>query len=94
VIGRRIDVHADLGRVWATCEGRLVADHHRLWATHQTVSDFEHLVAAKALQRGRADLGKPPPETTVQVRDLARYDTLLGLGDDLEREPGSRDGAA
>ena len=51
VIGRRIDVHADLTRVWATCDGKLVADHDRVWATHQTVGDFEHLVAAKALQQ-------------------------------------------
>jgi transposase len=90
VIGRRIEVHADLTRVWATCDGRLVADHQRVWAKHQTVSDFEHLVAAKALQRGRADLMKPLPEPEVQVRDLAQYDTLLALDGDI----GSRDGAA
>jgi transposase len=90
VIGRRIEVHADLARVWATCDGKLVADHQRVWAKHQTVSDFEHLVAAKALQRGRADLVKPVPDTDVQVRDLGSYDTLLGVNDDS----GSQDGAA
>ena len=79
VIGRRVEVHADLTRVWATCDGKLVADHQRLWAKHQTVSDFEHLVAAKALQRGRADLVKPVPDADVQVRDLASYDTALGV---------------
>ena len=60
VIGRRVEVHADLTRVWAGCDGRLVADHQRLWAKHQTVTDFEHLVAAKAIRRGRADLVNPP----------------------------------
>jgi hypothetical protein len=92
VIGRRIEVHADLARVWATCDGKLVADHQRVWAKHQTVSDFEHLVAAKALQRGRADLVKPVPgasgDTAVQVRDLASYDAALGVTVD------SQDGAA
>jgi transposase len=92
VIGRRIEVHADLARVWATCDGKLVADHQRVWAKHQTVSDFEHMVAAKALQRGRADLVKPVPgasgDPAVQVRDLASYDAALGITVD------SQDGAA
>ena len=87
VIGRRIEVHADLARVWATCDGKLVADHQRVWAKHQTVSDFEHLVAAKALQRGRVDLVKPVPDTDVQVRDLGSYDTLLGVNDDSGSHP-------
>jgi transposase len=87
VIGRRIEVAADLARVWATCDGKLVADHERVWAKHQTVSDLEHLIAAKALQRGRADLVKPVPDADVQVRDLASYDTALGIG-------GGQDGAA
>ena len=55
VIGRRIEVVADLTRVRVLCEGRLVADHERIWAWHQTVSDPEHLAAAKLLrsQHGR-----------------------------------------
>jgi hypothetical protein len=32
VIGRRIEVVADLERVRAFCDGRLVADHERVWA--------------------------------------------------------------
>jgi hypothetical protein len=32
VIGRRIEVIADLQRVRALCEGRVVADHERVWA--------------------------------------------------------------
>src|SRR6185312_3544527 len=39
VIGRRIEVIADLNRVRALCEGRPVADHKRIWAWHQTMSD-------------------------------------------------------
>ena len=34
VIGRRIEVVADLGRVKVYCEGRVVADHERVWAWH------------------------------------------------------------
>lgn len=95
VIGRRVEVHADLARVWATCDGKLVADHQRVWAKHQTVSDFEHQVAAKALRRGRADLLRPLPEAgtgeDVQVRDLTSYDALLGVQD---LNVADRDGAA
>ena len=36
VIGRRIEVIADLGRVRAFCDGRVVADHDRVWARHQS----------------------------------------------------------
>ena len=38
VIGRRIQARADLDRLQVWCEGRLVADHQRVWAQHQTVS--------------------------------------------------------
>jgi hypothetical protein len=34
----------------------------------------------EGLQRGRADLVKPVPDADVQVRDLASYDTALGIG--------------
>jgi hypothetical protein len=34
VIGRRIEVVADLDRVRAFCDGRLVPDHARVWARH------------------------------------------------------------
>jgi hypothetical protein len=39
VIGRRIEVIADLERVRAFCDGKLVADHERIWGWHQTISD-------------------------------------------------------
>jgi hypothetical protein len=80
VIGRRIEVIADLHRVRAVCDGRLVADHERIWAWHQTISDPEHLSAAKALRRERGTL-RPVREADVQIRCLADYDTALGLDD-------------
>jgi transposase len=39
VVGRRVEVTADLDRVGVWCDGRLVADHGRCWARHQTLSD-------------------------------------------------------
>ena len=85
VIGRRIEIHANLQRVWVTCEGKTVADHARVWARHQTISDSEHLIAAKLLRRGRLDLVRGPvAELEVETRDLASYDTALGVEGVLE----------
>src|SRR4051812_42466051 len=50
VIGRKVDVHADLARVRVFCDGNLVADHERVWAKHQTLSLGEHVAAAKGLR--------------------------------------------
>jgi transposase len=81
VIGRRIEVAADLTRVWALCDGRRVADHERIWAKHQTITDPEHLTAARTLRRERLKLVRPAPEADVEIRCLADYDTALGLDD-------------
>ena len=79
VIGRRIEVVADLDRVRVFCDGRLVADHDRVWARHQTLSDPDHVAAAKRLRRDRIGLVRPAPEPEVEIRCLADYDTALGL---------------
>jgi transposase len=79
VIGRRVEVVADLHRVRALCEGRLVADHERIWGWHQTISDPEHVAAAKALRHERVTLLRPVAEPEVQIRCLHDYDTALGL---------------
>jgi transposase len=90
VIGRRVEVIADLARVRVLCEGKLVADHDRLWAKHQTVSDPEHIAAAKLLRHERIGLLRPVPEPEVELRCLADYDIALGLGEDRDGE--HRDG--
>ena len=82
VIGRRIEVLADLGRVRAFCDGRVVADHERIWAWHQTLSDPEHVTAAKLLRRERVGLVHPAVEPDVEIRCLADYDTALGMDDE------------
>jgi transposase len=79
VIGRRVEIVADLTRVRVHCDGRVVADHDRLWAKHQTVSDPEHVAAATTLRRDRIALVRPAAEPEVEIRCLADYDTALGL---------------
>ena len=59
VIGRRVEVIADLHRVRVLCDGRLVADHERVWAWHQTISDPDHVAAAKTLRRERIGVLRP-----------------------------------
>ena len=82
VIGRRIEVLADLARVRALCEGRVVADHERSWARHQTLSADEHVTAARALRAQRVGLLRPAPTgAEVEIRSLSDYDTALGLTD-------------
>ncbi|QHG85474.1 IS21 family transposase (plasmid) [Rhodococcus rhodochrous] len=81
VIGRRIEVAADLARVQIRCEGTVVADHTRAWAKHQTISDPEHVKAAAALRRDRMSVVHRPAETEVQIRALSDYDTALGIDD-------------
>ena len=80
VIGRRVELLADLGRVRVLCDGRLVADHERIWAKHQTVSIEEHVAAARALRAERlGHLGPPPAADSVEIRALSDYDAALGL---------------
>lgn len=81
VIGRRIEVIAGLDRVRVLCGGQTVADHERVWAWHQTISDPEHVAAARALRAQRATRLRPVAEPEVEQRDLADYDTALGLAD-------------
>jgi transposase len=79
VIGRHIEVVADLDRVRAICDGSLVADHERIWGWHQTISDPAHVAAARALRRERTARLRPVTEPDVQIRCLDDYDAALGL---------------
>jgi hypothetical protein len=81
VIGRFVDVNADLSRVEVRHEARLVADHARVWARGQTVIDPAHVAAAKVL---REAYQRPRPMADPDeglVRDLADYDRAFGLID-------------
>jgi transposase len=79
VIGRRIEVTAGLHRIRVLCEGTVAADHERIWAWHQTISDPAHVAAARALRRDRAAVLRPVTEPEVELRALADYDRMLGL---------------
>lgn len=79
VIGHRVLVRADLERVHVFCDGELVADHERIWAVHQTVSDPAHVEAAKVLRRRHFSAASPVVEPQVQVRSLSDYDDALGV---------------
>jgi transposase len=87
VVGRRVEVAADLERVQVHCDGRLVADHARCWARHQTLSDPAHLQAAARLRHQRAALAATSTRRgvgdveEVQLRRLTDYDTAFGLHD-------------
>lgn len=85
VIGRFIDVHADLSRVEVRCEGRTVAAHERVWARGQTITDPTHVAAAKVL-REQYQQPRPVPDPADGLlrdltRDLADYDRAFGLID-------------
>ena len=82
VIGRRIEVTADLDRVRVFSDGRTVADHERVWAWHQTITDPEHRHAANMLRHNRISALRAVGErddVTVQQRRLSDYDTALGI---------------
>ena len=83
VIGRRIEVVANLDQVRVFSEGKMVADHERVWAWHQTLTDPAHFEAAKILRRTRVGALRPvrdaEAEIAVEQRALADYDTALGI---------------
>ena len=81
VIGRFVDVTADLSRVEVRHESRLVAAHDRVWARGMTITDPAHVAAAKVL---REQFQRPRPAADPDdglVRDLADYDRAFGLVD-------------
>jgi len=80
VIGRRIEIVVDLHRVQALCEGRLVADHERLWCKHQTITDPAHAAAGHQLRRARTAALRPVADAEVEQRNLSVYDSLLDDG--------------
>jgi hypothetical protein len=79
-----VELTADLDRVRVLGDGRVVAEHVRCWARHQTISDPAHLEAAAKLRRDRAAVGataRRRDHAEVQLRCLADYDAAFGLDD-------------
>jgi hypothetical protein len=78
VIGRLVEVTADLDRVQASADGHVVAGHTRVWARGITVTDPAHVEAARRLrQEFRQPRGQAPAGDL--IRDLADYDRAFGL---------------
>jgi transposase len=79
VVGRRVEVVADLDVVRVSCAGQVVACHQRCWADHQTITDPDHAQAAIVARQARRVAGLRPADTPVEHRDLADYDRILEL---------------
>jgi len=77
-IGRMVDVSADLERVRVRLEGRIIADHARVWARGSTITDPVHVETAKRL---REQFQQPRRIAAADdlTRDLADYDRAFGI---------------
>jgi Mu transposase-like protein len=79
VIGRRVEVIADLARVQVLCGGRKVADPEQIWALHHTITDLR---VPRCCQGAAPPAGRgatPVSEPEVEQGCLADYETALGL---------------
>ena len=78
VIGRLVEVRANLDRVRARTGRHVVADHARVWARGITVTDPAHAQAARRL---RQEFHQPRSQRPAGdlTRDLADYDRAFGL---------------
>jgi len=82
VIGRLVDVSADLDRVKVRADGRVVADHARTWARGQTVTDPAHVESAARLRKQfQQPRTGPAADGSDLARDLGEYDRAFGLAD-------------
>jgi len=76
-IGRLVVVTADLERVRVRLDGRVVADHARVWARQMTITDPAHVEVARTL---REQFGRPRAAADDHLgRDLADYDRAFGI---------------
>jgi hypothetical protein len=81
VIGQMVEVAADLERVRVRCEGRVVAEHTRLWARGTTLTDPAHVETAAWLRKQFQQPRAVVSDRDDLVRDLSDYDRAFGLND-------------
>jgi len=79
MVGRKVDIRADLDEVVVTCAGEVVGRHQRSLVHHRTITDPAHDEARRLLQGVRRDAMARLPEPEVELRDLAAYDRLFGI---------------
>lgn len=82
MIGRIVEVSADLERVRVRADGRIVAEHRRVWARGMTVTDPAHVRIAGVLRKQFQQPRPAPAAGDDLVRDLADYDRAFGLTGD------------
>jgi len=72
LVGRRVELRVSQREVVGVCldTGELACRHQRSFARHRTLTALEH---ARALRDLRGESAEPE----VEVRPLARYDTLI-----------------
>ncbi|TLM82972.1 IS21 family transposase [Pseudarthrobacter sp. NamE2] len=75
-IGRFVDVTVDLETVTISLDGRTVGTHTRYWGKGITITDPDHVDAAKALRKA---FQTPQPAGETVLRDLADYDRAFGV---------------
>jgi hypothetical protein len=81
LIGRMVDVAADLDRVRVRAQGRIVAEHVRVWARGTTITDPAHVETAARLRKEFQQPRAVAAAGDDLVRDLSDYDRAFGLTD-------------
>lgn len=76
MIGRMVDVVADLEHVRISGDGRRVGNHLRSWTSAATVIDADHVRSAVRL---RSAFQHRSPEQDPLARDLSDYDRAFGI---------------
>jgi len=94
MIGRMVDVSADLDRVRVRCEGRIVAEHVRVWARGTTVTDTVHVEIAAWLRKQFQQPRAVAAAGDDLSRDLADYDRAFGLNDQASAPASDVDGVS
>lgn len=81
MIGRIVDVTADLSTVTVSHDGVVVSSHERRWAKQLTVTNPEHVTKAAELRRKFQLLKgqrRAEPEV-VDTHELSSYDEAFGV---------------
>jgi hypothetical protein len=81
MIGRMVDVTADLTRVRVRADGRIVAEHPRIWARGGTLTDPSHVEVAARLRKQFQQPRAAVAAGNDLIRDLGDYDRAFGLTD-------------